>query len=381
MAFSSSSLRFIGASLSRLSSPLLSSRTIDLSRSVSPSGFFPFRSFYSFPSSSSSSSSPNDGHAEASFNRSHVLNYLGSRPSAPPSPRYRPIELKSVSPLRSVPDHIIRPDYANPSVKFFDPRNSQSETQNGIEIKDKKQIERMRKVCHYTALTRSYAGSLVRPGITTEEIDEKVHNFIVQLGCYPSPLLYAKFPKSLCSSINEVVVHGIPDSRVLEEGDLINLDVSLYFDGMHGDCNGTFIAGGKEAIDAAGLHLIETTRFALDAAIAICGPGVPFNKIGSVIHDIADIFGYGVVRNFCGHGIGRSLHMPPLVYHFRNEVDLSLMHSGMTFTIEPMLCEGTSDLYSLSDGWTIVTADGKRSAQFEETLLITENGAEILTKC
>lgn len=176
--------------------------------------------------------------------------------------------------------------------------------------------------------------------------------------------------------------HGIPDSRPLEVGDIVNVDVSVYTsDRVHGDCSDTFFVGGPEACDEKARHLVQTTHAALAAAIKICGPGVPINAIGNVIHDMADAAGLSVVESFCGHGIGHEFHMAPFVFHVRNAAPTRgiLMREGMIFTIEPMLNEGSKLVELLDDDWTIVTKDGQRSAQVEQEILITSNGYDILT--
>lgn len=246
----------------------------------------------------------------------------------------------------------------------------------GIEIKDAASIAGMRESCRAASLIRAYAGSLVRPGVTTDEIDAAIHAEVVRRGWYPSPLGYAGFPKSICTSVNQAVVHGIPDGRVLLEGDILNIDVSVYVAGFHGDCSGMFVAGKA---DPLAQRLIDTTREALQGAIALCKPGVPFNAVGAFIAPLAASRGYSVVRQFCGHGIGAIFHMPPLVFHCVNDVR-ERMEPGMTFTIEPLLNEGAEDIEIMDDGWTFQTKDGGRSAQFEDTILITETGHEILTK-
>ena len=247
---------------------------------------------------------------------------------------------------------------------------------------DKAGVQRMRDASAVARDLLSFACELVHPGVTTEEIDRRVHEHCVSaLRVYPSPLNYAHFPKSLCTSVNEVVCHGIPDSDAeLRAGDLVKLDVSCYVNGYHGDTCRTIIAGGAAATDAAGRRLVSTTKHALDTAAAQCGPGVPFNHVGAVIEPIAAAAGYVPVRVYAGHGIGRFFHTLPLVYHHINDASDVRMAPGMTFTIEPMLVEGAADVLLWPDGWTVVTADGRRAAQFEHTLLITEHGCDVLTR-
>ncbi|KAI9221948.1 peptidase M24, structural domain-containing protein, partial [Blastocladiella britannica] len=240
----------------------------------------------------------------------------------------------------------------------------------------------------------NYASGLVKEGTTTAEIDAQVHGEIVRHGAYPSPLQYQGFPKSICTSINNVMAHGIPDNRPLRNGDIINVDVTVYRAGFHGDCSATFAVGA--GVDAAGLRLIAATREALDAAIAVCRPGAPMTVIADAIAAVAARYQYSVAPDLCGHGIGREFHAPPIVHH-RGSTSMSTstttpatgfsesptpgthMVPGMAFTIEPVLCQGSSQFVLHPDGWTAVTRDGGRAAQFEETLLMTEDGIEIMT--
>uniref|UniRef100_A0A1D1Z0N1 Methionine aminopeptidase n=1 Tax=Anthurium amnicola TaxID=1678845 RepID=A0A1D1Z0N1_9ARAE len=264
-----------------------------------------------------------------------------------------------VSPRLDVPSYVPRPPYVNsrqlPGIA------------SGPEVHDEKGIEYMRA-----------SGKLAaQPGITTDEIDRAVHQMIIDNGAYPSPLGYGGFPKSVCTSVNECICHGIPDSRPLEDGDIINIDVTVYLNGYHGDTSATFFCGSVDD-DAKGL--VQVTQECLYKAISICAPGVELNKIGKTIHDHADKFKYGVVRQFVGHGVGRFFHADPVILHYRNN-ERGRMLLGQTFTIEPMLTVGSINPIIWSDNWTVVTEDGSLSAQFEHTILITENGAEILTKC
>ena len=238
------------------------------------------------------------------------------------------------------------------------------------------EVESMRRACRLAAEMREYGGSLAKVGVTTDEIDRQVHEAIVARGAYPSPLNYKGFPKSLCSSVNEVICHGIPDSRPLEDGDIVNLDVSVYVDGFHGDTSSTFLVGD---VDERGRDLVDATTEALCAGVAVCGPGVRICEIGSAIHRVARERGYGVVRNYCGHGIGRSFHMLPYIFHYENNQG-GVMEEGMVFTIEPMLVEGNADDQATwPDRWTVTTSHGGRSAQQEHTLLVTSEGVQILT--
>eukprot|EP00276_Gloeochaete_wittrockiana_P001957 CAMPEP_0184676044 /NCGR_PEP_ID=MMETSP0308-20130426/88136_1 /TAXON_ID=38269 /ORGANISM="Gloeochaete witrockiana, Strain SAG 46.84" /LENGTH=362 /DNA_ID=CAMNT_0027123845 /DNA_START=774 /DNA_END=1859 /DNA_ORIENTATION=- len=265
--------------------------------------------------------------------------------SPSPVPKKEPVsrvKAGKVSPTLAVPPHIPRPPYAvDPSKKM------QMGFKRGIDIKSSTAILKMRKSGRLAAQVLAYAGTLVKPGVTTDEIDQAVHEMIIANGAYPSPLHYEGFPKSVCTSVNDVVCHGIPDSRRLQDGDICNIDVTVYLDGYHGDTNATFYCG---KVDDKARHLVETTRTALHAAIAECKPGVPMNRIGEIITGIAAKEGLSVVEEYCGHGIGTDFHTDPAVYHSRNR-DTRLMKAGMTFTIEPMLNEGAKETFSWSDEW------------------------------
>lgn len=219
--------------------------------------------------------------------------------------------------------------------------------------------------------------------ITTDDIDELVHNALVyENNAYPSPLNYSGFPKSICSSINEVVCHGIPDSRPLQYGDIVSFDVSCYVNGVHGDNCATIILGddgnGNDASMKSARRLVKAAEECLYAAIDQCKPGGCLSNIGSAISDIAESYGYDSVQKYRGHGISENFHCAPYVKHYRNNDKLKL-RPGMIFTIEPMITEGNQDCYEWNDQWTVVTKDGGCAAQFEHTVLITENGVEILT--
>jgi len=233
----------------------------------------------------------------------------------------------------------------------------------------------MRESCSLARKTLNYARDVLHAGLTTEQLDLLVHEFIISHGAYPSPLNYRNFPKSVCTSINNVVCHGIPDDRPLKDGDIINVDVTVYLNGFHGDCSETFLIGN---VDAAGRKLVDVTKICLDKAVQICEPGRPFNHLGAVIETCARSHGFKVVPAFIGHGIGEYFHGPPDIYHFRNRYG-GRMEAGMTFTIEPAITQGTRSCVILEDGWTAVTEDGSRAAQFESTVLITDTGVETLT--
>jgi methionyl aminopeptidase len=274
----------------------------------------------------------------------------------------------AISPRRPVPGSIARPEYVDrPGPAPF----------TGSEVKDAETIERIRVASRLTAQARDLVGAHVAPGITTDELDRVGHEFLCDHGAYPSTLGYKGFPKSLCTSVNEVVCHGIPDARVLVDGDIVNVDITAFLDGVHGDTNATFLAGD---VDEETRLLVDHTREALDRAIKAVRPGRRINVIGRVIEAYAKRFGYGVVREFTGHGIGTSFHSGLVIPHYDDPRFDDEIRPGMTFTIEPMLNLGTHEWRMWDDGWTVVTADGRRSAQFEHTLLVTGDGAEVLTR-
>jgi methionyl aminopeptidase len=212
--------------------------------------------------------------------------------------------------------------------------------------------------------------------VTTDELDALCHEECIKRGGYPSPLNYGAFPKSLCTSVNEVICHGIPDDRALIDGDIVNLDVTIYLDGVHGDTNATFPVG---TIDDASAELIRVTRECLERGIAVVQPGRPIRAIGRAIQAHAEAHGYGVVRAFVGHGIGEQFHTDLQIPHYDDPRATTIVEPGMTFTIEPMITMGSWQHQLWSDGWTAVTVDRRRTAQFEHTLLVTDAGAEILT--
>jgi len=278
-----------------------------------------------------------------------------------------PIVPATISPRRPVPEHIDQPEYVDqPAPLPF----------RGSEVKDAETIELMRVAGRLAAQALQLVGKHVAPGVTTDELDRIGHEFLVDHGAYPSTLGYKGFPKSLCTSVNEVICHGIPDSRVIEDGDIVNVDITAYIGGVHGDTNATFLAG---EVDERSRLLVERTEESLRRAINAVRPGRRVNVIGRVIESYAKRFGYGVVRDFTGHGIGTAFHSGLVIPHFDSPYHDTVIEQGMTFTIEPMLCLGTHDWEMWDDEWTVVTKDGQRSAQFEHTLLVTDSGAEILT--
>jgi methionyl aminopeptidase len=278
------------------------------------------------------------------------------------------VQIGVVSPAREVPSHISRPAHAITGIPPVAPAR--------IVLHNERSLERMRKACGLAAKAREVAGAAVAPGVTGDAIDKAVHEFIVSHDAYPSPLNYHGFPKSCCTSVNEVVCHGIPDSRPLREGDIVNVDVSCFVDGVHGDCSATFLVG---RVSEEARTLVRVAREALDKAIAICGDGVALSAIGAAIEDHIAPFGFSSVREYGGHGIGAIFHMLPFVLHYRNP-SRDLMRPGMVFTIEPMINEGSAQTRVLPDKWTVVTADSSLSAQFEETVAIGLDGkVEVLT--
>ncbi len=278
-----------------------------------------------------------------------------------------PIAPATISPRRPVPAHIPRPEYVDKEAPT---------PFTGSEVKDDETIERMRVASRLAAQALQLVGKHVEPGITTDELDRIGHEFLVDNDAYPSTLGYRSFPKSLCTSVNEVICHGIPDSRVVEDGDIVNIDITAYIGGVHGDTNATFLAGD---VDEETRLLVERTEEALRRAIKAVKPGRQVNVLGRVIESYAKRFGYGVVRDFTGHGIGTSFHSGLIIPHYDEPHYDTVIEKGMTFTIEPMLCLGTYEWDMWADNWTVVTKDKRPSAQFEHTLLVTDDGAEILT--
>ncbi|KAJ1450676.1 peptidase M24, structural domain-containing protein [Pelagophyceae sp. CCMP2097] len=283
---------------------------------------------------------------------------------------------KPVKPAQSlVPDDIPRPNYASSGKPSSDIRPSWM-----IEVKSAVDVEAMRISGKIAREVLDETGRAVRPGMTTADLDIIAHAATIARGAYPSPLNYHGFPKSLCTSVNDVICHGIPSAdQVLRAGDMINLDVTIFHGGFHGDCSEMFYVGGVEAMDAKGKELVEVTYDAWQRAIAFCEPGRSYKDIGALIEDRVKKSGFSTVEVFCGHGIGRLFHTNPNILHYRNDEPNGIMAVGHTFTIEPMICEGTNEQRTWDDGWTAVTKDGRRSAQFEHTLLITPSGVEALT--
>jgi methionyl aminopeptidase len=268
--------------------------------------------------------------------------------------------------MRKVPAHIPRPEYVGKKR----PRTGEPD------VKTPEIIERMRVAGRIAAQALEEVGGHIRPGVTTDELDAIGHAFLLDRKAYPSTLGYRGFPKSLCTSVNEVICHGIPDDTVLRDGDIVNIDITAYIDGVHGDTDATFLCGD---VDEESRLLVERTREAMTRGIRAVAPGRQLNVIGRVIESYARRFGYGVVRDFTGHGIGTTFHSGLVVPHYDDPAATTEIRPGMTFTIEPMLTLGAHEYDIWKDGWTVVTKDRKRTAQFEHTLLVTEDGHEILT--
>lgn len=245
-----------------------------------------------------------------------------------------------------------------------------------VDIKTPEEIEKMRVACRFAASVLDFIAPHVQAGVTTDELDRLCHAYIVERGAYPAPLHYKGFPKSICTSVNEVSCHGVPGDRVLVDGDIINIDVATIVDGWFGDTSEMFTVG---AISANALGLINKTREAMWLGIGEVAPGKTIGDIGAAIYEFARSHGYSVVEQFCGHGIGREMHMAPQVPHIGRRATGVRLRPGMTFTIEPMLNEGVPDCDILADQWTAVTRDRKLSAQTEHTVLVTERGHEVLT--
>jgi methionyl aminopeptidase len=247
---------------------------------------------------------------------------------------------------------------------------------SSIIIKSKAEIEAMRAACQLAAQTLVETAKILHIGISTNEINDFVHQHTIAHGAIPAPLNYRGFPKSVCTSINEVVCHGIPSERKLKDGDIINVDITSILDGWHGDVSATFYIGTP---NAAARHLVEVTRRCLELAIAEVKPGVRLGDIGASIQEYAEANNCSVVKDFVGHGIGKQFHEAPQVPHFGKRGRGQRLKAGTVFTIEPMINQGGWRLHTLEDGWTAVTNDGLISAQFEHTLAITDDGVDVLT--
>ncbi|UPO77965.1 type I methionyl aminopeptidase [Arthrobacter sp. Helios] len=274
----------------------------------------------------------------------------------------------TVGPRRRVPSSIPRPEYVDKDApaKF-----------TGSEVKTAETIEKIRIASRIAAQAIVEVGNHIQPGVTTDALDAVAHEFLLDNRAYPSTLGYRHFPKSICTSVNEVICHGIPDTTVLQDGDIVNVDITAYINGVHGDTNFTFLVGD---VDEESRLLVERTAESLRRAIKAVMPGREINVIGRAIESYAKRFGYGVVRDFTGHGVGEAFHTGLIIPHYDAAPAYSrLIETGMVFTIEPMLTLGTVEWDMWDDNWTVLTKDRKRTAQFEHTLLVTDSGAEILT--
>jgi methionyl aminopeptidase len=273
-----------------------------------------------------------------------------------------------VSKALSVPSNIVKPEYVG--------KKAPAEWTGG-HVKTAEQIEKIREAGKLAAQAIELAGSSIKVGMSTNELDVIVHDYLISNGAYPSTLGYRGFPKSCCTSVNEIICHGIPDDLEIQNGDIVNIDVTAYLDGFHGDSNQTFKVGNvSEEVSL----LVDRTKESLERAIASVMPGRPINVIGRTIESYAKRFGYGVVRDFTGHGIGEAFHSGLVIPHYdAAPLYSNTMEVGMVFTIEPMLTLGTHEWDMWPDGWTVATKDKSITAQFEHTLVVTESGAQILT--
>lgn len=273
-----------------------------------------------------------------------------------------------LSPTRPIPPFINKPSYAETGKP---PAISRTPL-----ICEPDVIERMRSTCKAAARVLQKTMAAVKPGITTDELDAIAHDACIAEGGYPSPLNYHGYPKSICTSVNEVICHGIPDNYKIKDGDIVNIDVTLFKDGVHGDTNATVLVGN---VPESVKKLVECTKKSLDNAIKTVKPGARVRDIGRAIEKTVKPNGYSVVEAFCGHGIGEEFHNSLYIPHYYDKGEKKVLKAGMIFTIEPMINMGTYKEEVWSDNWTAVTKDRLPSAQFEHTILVTENGAEILT--
>jgi len=278
------------------------------------------------------------------------------------------IQPATVSPAREVPASIARPNYVG---------RPAPERYAGDDVQPPEIIEKMRVAGRLAAQAMRAAAEIIRTGVTTDDLDQVVHEFLIDHGAYPSTLGYRGFPKSCCTSVNEVVCHGIPDSRPLEDGDIVKIDVTAYIGGVHGDTCATFFCG---EVDEQPRLLTERTQEALVRAINAVKPGRQVNVIGRVIESYAKRFGYGVVRDYTGHGVHTTFHSGLVIPHYDEPAYDTVIRPGMTFTIEPMITMGSIDPVIWPDGWTAVTSDGSRTAQFEHTVLVNDTAVDVLTR-
>jgi len=308
------------------------------------------------------------------IHKSQTTGHYNPFPTFPFTGSIRPVY--PLSPRREVPASIKHPDYAKDGIA----RSEQVFVgRHKITILDKKQQAGMRKVCRLAREVLDIAAREVKPGVTTDHIDEVVHKACLERESYPSPLNYYHYPKSVCTSVNEVICHGIPDGRLLLDGDIINIDVTLYHGGFHGDLNETYYVGSRALADPDAVRVIETARECLDLGIELVKPGMLFREPGTIIEKHAKSRNCSVVKTYCGHGINQLFHAPPNMPHYAKNKAVGAAKEGMCFTIEPMINLGTYKDKTWPDDWTSVTADGLKTAQFEHTLLVTADGVEVLT--
>ncbi|MBS1836461.1 MAG: type I methionyl aminopeptidase [Actinobacteria bacterium] len=285
----------------------------------------------------------------------------------PAALRRPPIELGKVTPLRDVPSHIVRPHYVEGGTVWPPPTP---------QILAGAALDRMRHASRVAAEVLATTVAAAAPGVSTDDLDALAHDTYVRLGAYPSTLGYHGYPKSICTSVNEVLCHGIPDRRELRDGDIVNIDVTAFVDGMHGDTSATVGVGTIGAETAA---LVDTTREATLAGIAALRAGEPIQLAARAITAVADTKGYGVVSEYGGHGIGEVFHADPHVHHTITSRDRAVAEPGLCITVEPMLRSGAARFTTAEDGWTEILDDGMPTAQFEHTVVVTDDGAEILT--
>lgn len=280
---------------------------------------------------------------------------------------YPAVKLGVVSAMNSVPKEIEKPSY------YFDGHAASSE--KGVQIHTPEGVKKMRKACQITKKVMDFVDTLVEPGVTTDEIDKELHKYALSLGYYPAPLNFCGFPKSICSSINDVCCHGIPDSRKLQDGDILKMDMVMLVDGYNGDMTRQYAVGN---VNDDGKRLMKCTEEAIQAGIKVCKNGVPYTAIGKAIESVCKKYGYNVLYDYCGHGIGTDMHQLPYILHFENDYP-GIMRTNETFTIEPIIVEHSNSVYIDKDGWTVRTKDGGRAAQIEHTILVTDDGCEVLT--
>lgn len=322
---------------------------------------------------------------------------MSSAPHAPQFAHLPVLTKHALGAARSVPEDIPRPLY----LQYPDQPVQRVDDGVAKPLSPASDMVHMRRACKVASIAREIGGELCKVGNTTDMIDVAIHDAIVAMNAYPSALGYMGFPKSVCTSVNQVICHGVPDDRRLVAGDIVNVDVVAYVDGYHGDCSATFIVeeddgdavdddesgDGRGGVDGSARHLVDSVKRCLDAGIGACRDGAPLRSIGWHINACADEIngasndssGYGLIRHFIGHGIGKHIHCPPMIVHYRNGMSGD-MATGMVFTIEPALAEGGIAHRVWDDKWTVVTEDGGRSAQWEQTVVVTDDGCEVLTK-